>query len=56
MTAGKKSRTLDIPGEMEYTGRGVSYCATCDGPFIEIRQLRLWGAETVLYRQPLKCP
>ena len=32
VTAGKKSRTLDIPGEMEYTGRGVSYCATFDGP------------------------
>ena len=31
VTAGKKSRTLDIPGEIEYTGRGVSYCATCDG-------------------------
>lgn len=33
ITAGKRSRTLGIPGEMEYTGRGVSYCATCDGPF-----------------------
>lgn len=33
ITAGKKSRNLDIPGEKEYTGRGVSYCATCDGPF-----------------------
>lgn len=32
-TAGKRSRTLDIPGEKEFTGRGVSYCATCDGPF-----------------------
>ena len=28
VTAGKHSRTLDIPGEKEYTGRGVSYCAT----------------------------
>jgi len=24
---------LGIPGEIEYTGKGVSYCATCDGPF-----------------------
>ena len=24
-------RKLDVPGEDEYTGRGVSYCATCDG-------------------------
>lgn len=34
VTAGKRSRTLDIPGEMEYTGRGVSYCATCDESFL----------------------
>ena len=33
VTAGKRSRTLDIPGEASFTGRGVSYCATCDGPF-----------------------
>ena len=33
VTSGKHSRTLDIPGEQEFAGRGVSYCATCDGPF-----------------------
>lgn len=33
VTAGKRSRKLGIPGEKEFTGRGVSYCATCDGPF-----------------------
>lgn len=32
-TAGKHSRTMNIPGETKFTGRGVSYCATCDGPF-----------------------
>ena len=26
-------RNLGVPGEKEYAGRGVSYCATCDGPF-----------------------
>ncbi len=30
--AGRRSRQLGIPGEAEYAGRGVSYCATCDGP------------------------
>jgi thioredoxin reductase (NADPH) len=30
---GSERRKLGIPGEEEYTGRGVSYCATCDGPF-----------------------
>ena len=29
---GKTPRTLDIPGEKEFTGKGVSYCATCDAP------------------------
>ena len=43
MTAGKRSRTLDIPGEMEYTGRGVSYCATCDGPFYRKKDTAVVG-------------
>lgn len=43
VTAGKKSRTLDIPGEMEYTGRGVSYCATCDGPFYRNKTVAIVG-------------
>ena len=30
---GAKRRKLEIPGEEEYAGRGVSYCATCDGGF-----------------------
>ncbi|MEM0473609.1 MAG: thioredoxin-disulfide reductase [Candidatus Aenigmatarchaeota archaeon] len=29
---GKSPRTLDVPGEKKYTGKGVSYCATCDAP------------------------
>ncbi|MFA5802512.1 MAG: FAD-dependent oxidoreductase [Thermoleophilia bacterium] len=32
IASGKRSRKLGIPGEAEYAGRGVSYCATCDGP------------------------
>ncbi|MCA9968621.1 MAG: FAD-dependent oxidoreductase [Anaerolineales bacterium] len=33
VTAGASPRHLGIPGETEYTGRGVSYCGTCDGFF-----------------------
>jgi alkyl hydroperoxide reductase subunit F len=32
IATGKRPRTLNIPNEKELTGRGVSYCATCDAP------------------------
>ena len=32
VATGKSPRLLGIPGEKEFTGRGVTYCATCDGP------------------------
>jgi thioredoxin reductase (NADPH) len=33
VATGNVPQTLGIPGEEEFVGRGVSYCATCDGPF-----------------------
>lgn len=30
---GARPQRLDVPGEIELTGKGVSYCATCDAPF-----------------------
>jgi thioredoxin reductase (NADPH) len=33
ITTGAEPSKLGIPGELEFTGRGVSYCATCDGAF-----------------------
>jgi alkyl hydroperoxide reductase subunit F len=35
ISTGKHSRKLGAPGEKELVGRGVSYCATCDGPFFK---------------------
>lgn len=32
LASGKSPRLLDVPGEKEFTGRGVTYCSTCDGP------------------------
>jgi len=32
---GARRRELQVPGEKEYLGRGVSYCATCDGAFFQ---------------------
>ena len=33
IATGAKHRKLGVPGEEEFTGAGVSYCATCDGAF-----------------------
>lgn len=35
IASGAKPKYLNIPGEQEYRGRGVSYCGTCDGPFFK---------------------
>lgn len=32
VASGKRPKRLQVPGENEFIGRGVSYCATCDGP------------------------
>jgi thioredoxin reductase (NADPH) len=34
---------LDIPGEIEFAGRGVSYCATCDAPFYKEQEIAVVG-------------
>ena len=43
LATGKRPRGLDIPGEKEFTGRGVSYCATCDGPFFDNKAVAVIG-------------
>lgn len=35
IAAGVESKKLDVPGEKQYQGRGVSYCAACDGYFFK---------------------
>ena len=35
IATGASSRPIGCPGEKEFTGKGVSYCATCDGSFFE---------------------
>lgn len=35
MAMGTKHRHLDVPGEEEFAGRGVAYCATCDAMFFK---------------------
>ena len=43
IAAGSERLKLGVPGEEEYTGRGVSYCATCDGAFFSEQHVAIAG-------------
>jgi thioredoxin reductase (NADPH) len=43
VTAGGEPRKLGVPGEEEFSGRGVSYCAICDGAFFQDRVIAVVG-------------
>lgn len=43
MAAGGLPRYLKVPGEKEFWGRGVSYCAVCDGAFFKGQELAVIG-------------
>lgn len=42
-TSGTKHKHLNIPREEELAGRGMAYCATCDGPFYKGRRVAVAG-------------
>jgi thioredoxin reductase (NADPH) len=43
LTAGGTPTKLEVPGELEYAGRGVSYCAVCDGAFFKGETIAVVG-------------
>ncbi|MBI4470211.1 MAG: thioredoxin-disulfide reductase [Acidobacteria bacterium] len=43
LTAGGTPIKLNVPGELEYAGRGVSYCAVCDGAFFRDQVITVVG-------------
>lgn len=54
IASGASPRKLNVPGEEKYTGRGVSYCATCDAPFFKEKKVVIVGggnavAEEAIY-------
>jgi len=43
VASGRSPRKIGIPGEEEYFGRGISYCATCDGPLFKDKTVMVIG-------------
>jgi len=43
LATGASNRKLGVPGEMQFAGRGVSYCATCDGPLFKNKKVIMVG-------------
>jgi len=43
LATGTKHKHLGVPGEAEFEGKGVSYCATCDGPLFANRAVAVIG-------------
>ncbi len=43
VATGKSPKLLDVPGEKEFRGRGVVYCATCDGPLFAGKTVAVVG-------------
>lgn len=43
IATGARRKLLNIPGEKEYTGKGVAYCPHCDGPFFKGKRIAVIG-------------
>jgi alkyl hydroperoxide reductase subunit F len=43
IASGKKSKELGVPGEKEFKNRGLTYCATCDGPLFAGKDVAVIG-------------
>lgn len=50
VAGGSEREKLGVPGEKEFTGKGVSFCATCDGPFFADKPVAVvGGGNTAVY-------
>ena len=60
LATGASHKHLNVPGENEFLGRGVAYCATCDGMFFVNRNVLMVGggnsaAQEALYLKNIGC-
>jgi thioredoxin reductase (NADPH) len=54
IAGGAERQKLDVPGEKEFTGRGVSYCATCDGAFFRDKAVVVVGGGNAAITEALE--
>ncbi len=53
IATGSKAKRLGVPGEAEFIGRGVSFCATCDGFFFKDREVAVIGGGDAALKEGL---
>ena len=53
IASGARPQKLGIPGEAELLGKGVSYCATCDGPFFKNKEVIVVGGGNTAVEEAL---
>jgi len=53
IATGSERKKLGIPGEEDFAGRGVSYCATCDGPFYKDKTVCVIGGSDSAAKEAL---
>jgi len=53
IAGGSERQKLGVPGEKEFTGKGVSYCATCDAPFFKGKSVAVTGGGDVAIYEAL---
>ena len=56
VATGTAYKKLGVPGEEEFLGRGVSYCATCDGPFYKDLEIAVVGGGDSALQEALYLP
>ena len=54
VASGSERQKLGVPGEAEYTGKGVSYCATCDGAFFRDKPVAVVGGGNAAITEALE--
>jgi len=54
IAGGSERQKLDVPGEAQYTGKGVSYCATCDGAFFRDKVVAVIGGGNAAVTEALE--